>query len=101
MNIKHTSLATAISLALLSPAQFAYAQAAPAPAPDAAQADENDDDPAVLMPIARDVVRRYISDVKDEDVDAVAEAMARNRSAVVLDVERTVTWDHTKLGGTY
>ena len=53
------------------------------------------------MPIARDVVRRYISDVKDEDVDAVAEAMARNRSAVVLDVERTVTWDHTKLGGTY
>jgi PPOX class probable F420-dependent enzyme len=62
---------------------------------------EVDDDPAVLMPIARDVVRRYISDVKDEDVDAVAEAMARNRSAVILNVERTVTWDHTKLGGTY
>jgi PPOX class probable F420-dependent enzyme len=62
---------------------------------------EVDDDPAVLMPIARSVVERYIDDVKPEDVDAVAEAMARNRAAVILNVERTVSWDHTKLGGTY
>jgi hypothetical protein len=31
----------------------------------------------------------------------VAEMMARNRAAVVLHVERKVTWDHNKLGGTY
>jgi PPOX class probable F420-dependent enzyme len=29
------------------------------------------------------------------------EAQARKRIGVVLDVERTVTWDHTKLGGAY
>ena len=55
----------------------------------------------VLMPIARDVVERYIADTKPEDIDAVAAMMARNRSAIIVNVERTVSWDHTKLGGTY
>jgi PPOX class probable F420-dependent enzyme len=59
------------------------------------------EDPDVLMPIARNVVERYIEDTKPEDVDAVAAMMARNRSAVVIHVDRMVTWDHTKLGGTY
>jgi PPOX class probable F420-dependent enzyme len=59
------------------------------------------EDPDVLMPIARSVVERYIEGTKPEDIDAVAAMMARNRSAVVLDVDRIVSWDHTKLGGTY
>ena len=59
------------------------------------------EDPEVLMPIARDVVRRYMADVQDDQVDAVAEMMARNRAAIVLEVEKVVSWDHTKLGGTY
>jgi PPOX class probable F420-dependent enzyme len=59
------------------------------------------EDPEVLMPIARSVVERYIEDTKPEDIDAVAAMMARNRSAIVLNVDRTVSWDHTKLGGTY
>lgn len=59
------------------------------------------EDPDVLLPIARNVVERYMEDTKPEDLDAVAAMMARNRSAIVLNVERTVSWDHTKLGGTY
>lgn len=59
------------------------------------------EDPEVLLPVARSVVERYIPDTKPEDVDAVAQMMSRNRSAIVLNVERTVSWDHTKLGGGY
>jgi PPOX class probable F420-dependent enzyme len=59
------------------------------------------EDQDVLMPIARDVVHRYIEGTRPEDVDAVAAMMARNRTAVVLNVDRIVSWDHTKLGGTY
>jgi len=59
------------------------------------------EDPAVLMPIAENVVERYMGLTEEADRKAAAEMMARNRSAVVLNVERTVTWDHTKLGGTY
>ena len=29
------------------------------------------------------------------------EAQARKRIGIVIDVERTVTWDHTKLAGAY
>jgi PPOX class probable F420-dependent enzyme len=59
------------------------------------------EDQDVLMPIARNVVERYIEGTKPEDIDAVAAMMARNRSAIVLNVDRIVSWDHTKLGGTY
>ena len=55
----------------------------------------------VLMPIARNVVERYIENTKPEDVDAVAAMMARNRAAIVINIDRIVSWDHTKLGGTY
>jgi PPOX class probable F420-dependent enzyme len=59
------------------------------------------EDQDVLQPIARNVVERYMENVGADDVDAVAQMMARNRSAIVIDVERVVSWDHTKLGGTY
>ena len=59
------------------------------------------EDPDVLMPIARNVVERYIEGTKPEDVDAVAQMMARNRSAIVINADRIVSWDHTKLGGGY
>jgi PPOX class probable F420-dependent enzyme len=59
------------------------------------------EDPAVLMPIAENIVERYMGLTEVADRKAAAEMMARNRSAVVLHVERTVSWDHTKLGGTY
>jgi PPOX class probable F420-dependent enzyme len=59
------------------------------------------EDPAEVMEIARDVVRRYIEVGKPEDVDAVAAAMANKRFGVVVEPERVVSWDHNKLGGIY
>ncbi len=58
-------------------------------------------DPEVVMPVARSVVERYFAVDKPEDAEAVAIGLANKRSAVIIDVERTVSWDHTKLGGTY
>ena len=59
------------------------------------------EDPAEVMEIARDVVRRYIEIDKPEDVDGVAAAMANKRFGIVIEPERVVSWDHTKLGGIY
>jgi nitroimidazol reductase NimA-like FMN-containing flavoprotein (pyridoxamine 5'-phosphate oxidase superfamily) len=59
------------------------------------------EDPADVMEIARDVVRRYIEIDKPEDVDGVAAAMANKRFGIVIEAERVVSWDHTKLGGLY
>jgi PPOX class probable F420-dependent enzyme len=58
------------------------------------------EDPEVLMPVARSVVERYMG-VSDEEAEAAAAMLAKNRSAVILDVDKIVSWDHTKLGGTY
>lgn len=60
-----------------------------------------DDDPAVLMPIAADIVARYMGLTDPAEQAAAAEMMAKGRSAVVINVDKTVSWDHTKLGGTY
>jgi PPOX class probable F420-dependent enzyme len=59
------------------------------------------EDAAVLMPIAENIVERYMGLTEVADRKAAAEMMARNRSAVVLNIDRIVSWDHTKLGGTY
>jgi PPOX class probable F420-dependent enzyme len=59
------------------------------------------EDPDVLIPIAVNVVERYLEGVTDADKEGVAKMMARNRAAIVINVERTVSWDHSKLGGTY
>jgi PPOX class probable F420-dependent enzyme len=59
------------------------------------------EDPSQVMSIARDVVHRYIEVGKPEDVDAVAAAMANKRFGIVIEPERVVSWDHTKLGGRY
>lgn len=59
------------------------------------------DDPDVVMPVARSVVERYFPVQKPEDAETIAVGLAQKRSAVIIDVERTVTWDHTKLGGGY
>jgi PPOX class probable F420-dependent enzyme len=59
------------------------------------------EDPAVVMPVARSVVERYFAVENPDDVDAVAAGLANKRTAVIIDVERVVSWDHSKLGGTY
>jgi PPOX class probable F420-dependent enzyme len=59
------------------------------------------DDRDVLMPIARNVVERYMGVENPDDLDAVAEGLARKRSAVIINADKIVSWDHNKLGGTY
>ena len=59
------------------------------------------EDQDVLIPIAVNVVERYMEGVTDADKEGVAKMMARNRAAIVINVDRIVSWDHTKLGGTY
>jgi general stress protein 26 len=59
------------------------------------------DDPDVVMEVARTVVPRYFEVSKPEDVDSIAAGLAVKRSAIVINAEKTVSWDHNKLGGTY
>jgi PPOX class probable F420-dependent enzyme len=53
-----------------------------------------------IIAIGLSVATRY-QDVDAEAARPFVEAQAGKRIGVVIDVERTVTWDHTKLGGRY
>jgi PPOX class probable F420-dependent enzyme len=55
------------------------------------------EDPDVVLEVARDVVSRY-HDLPPEAAGELAAAMARKRVAVKVNVERVVSWDHSKLG---
>jgi PPOX class probable F420-dependent enzyme len=59
------------------------------------------EDPAVVIPYARAMVRRNQPEVPEEHVDGAAQMMARKRTVVVVKPEKIVSWDHRKLGGTY
>ena len=58
------------------------------------------DDKGILRQIAGTVVQRYMG-VSEADADAAAEILMNKRSAVVIHPEHIVSWDHSKLGGTY
>jgi PPOX class probable F420-dependent enzyme len=58
------------------------------------------DDYDTLVALGKSVSERYTGPVTDETLPFI-EGQARKRLGVVIDVERTVTWDHTKLGGAY
>jgi PPOX class probable F420-dependent enzyme len=58
------------------------------------------DDPEVVVAVARNVVQRYFP-VPEEQLDEVAQMMARKRTIVRIRPDRVVSWDHSKLGGTY
>ncbi len=55
------------------------------------------EDPAVVWRVCVDVLERYQAPYTEE-LRPVVEQMARKRVAVRLDVERTRSWDHRKLG---
>ena len=59
-----------------------------------------EEDTEVLRKVATDVVGRY-HDLEGEAADMAVEMLMRKRVAVVIDVERVVSWDHRKLAGTY
>ena len=56
-----------------------------------------------IVGIGRAVAAKYqgTEAATSPEVLAFLEAQARKRVGVVIDVEHVVSWDHTKLGGTY
>ncbi|CAN5861347.1 PPOX class F420-dependent oxidoreductase [soil metagenome] len=59
------------------------------------------DEPTHVITVARSVVERYFPTDSAEEAEAIAAGLATKRVAIRLDVERVVSWDHRKLGGTY
>src|SRR5262245_47388435 len=59
------------------------------------------DDTEQLMRVARDVIVRYHGIDVPEEVEGAAQLLAHKRSCVKIKVDRIVSWDHRKLGGTY
>jgi PPOX class probable F420-dependent enzyme len=61
------------------------------------------EDPDAILAIGRAVATKYqgAEAAASPEVLAFLEAQARKRVGVVIDVERTVSWDHTKLAGAY
>ena len=58
------------------------------------------EDRDAVMQIGRSVYERYTGPWSDAIAPAV-EAMGAKRFAVRIEVDKMVTWDHTKLGGVY
>jgi PPOX class probable F420-dependent enzyme len=56
------------------------------------------EDPGKLLELGRSVFERYYGPVTEEAAPFI-EAMLNKRIAVKLHVDRTVSWDHRKLGG--
>ena len=59
------------------------------------------DDHDTLLGIAVSVLERYHPEVGEDDRLAAAEMVINKRVAMLLHPEKTVTWDHRKLEGTY
>lgn len=58
------------------------------------------EDSETVQAIGRDVYTRYWGELNDAAAGGVA-AMGAKRFAVRIDVDKIVSWDHSKLGGTY
>jgi PPOX class probable F420-dependent enzyme len=58
------------------------------------------EDRDATVAIGLSVATRY-QNIDEEAARRFVESQADKRIAVVIDVERTVTWDHGKLGGMY
>jgi len=56
-------------------------------------------DPEAVHSYALKVMARNNPDADIEMLSKAAEGMARKRTAVVVKAEKTISWDHTKLGG--
>ncbi len=59
------------------------------------------DDPDTVVAAATSVVERYMELDDPADAHAAAMVLANKRVAIVISVERTVSWDHHKLEGGY
>jgi len=59
------------------------------------------DRPETVHRYAKAVMRRNQPEIPEDQVDEAARVMSQKRTAVVVKAEKTVSWDHSKLGGTY
>jgi PPOX class probable F420-dependent enzyme len=58
------------------------------------------DDRETVMAVGRDLYERYTAPWTDDARGAV-EHMGAKRVVISIDVQKVVSWDHSKLGGTY
>jgi len=58
-------------------------------------------EPSEVHPLALEVMKRNQPDIPEEMLAQAAEHMAAKRTAVVVEPEKTVSWDHGKLSGAY
>jgi PPOX class probable F420-dependent enzyme len=59
------------------------------------------DDPEVVHGYALAVMKRNQPEIPEEALDQAAKVMSAKRTAVVVKAEKTISWDHRKLGGSY
>jgi PPOX class probable F420-dependent enzyme len=59
------------------------------------------EDRDTLMGVAQTVVERYWNPSTPEEAALIAEGLATKRVAIEIVPEKIVSWDHSKLGGTY
>jgi PPOX class probable F420-dependent enzyme len=59
------------------------------------------EDRDTLMGVAQTVVERYWNPSSPDEAALIAEGLATKRVAVEIVPEKIVSWDHSKLGGTY
>jgi PPOX class probable F420-dependent enzyme len=58
------------------------------------------DDRDTIIEIGRSVAERYTGPVDERSLAGIVR-QADKRRGVIIDVDHTVSWDHTKLAGTY
>ena len=58
-------------------------------------------DQSEVHPLALEVMKRNQPDIPEDLLAQAAEHMAAKRTAVVVDPDKVVSWDHHKLGGGY
>ena len=56
-------------------------------------------DPEKVHPLALAVMTRNQPDIDEELLDQAAAHMAAKRTAVIVEPEKVISWDHRKLGG--
>jgi PPOX class probable F420-dependent enzyme len=59
------------------------------------------DEPDVVMSVAKTMLERYFEPKNDEEAELMAAGLANKRVAVEIVPQKIVSWDHSKLGGTY
>jgi PPOX class probable F420-dependent enzyme len=56
------------------------------------------DDPDKVQELAKQVIIRNQLNISNSDIDEAAKQLASKRSAVVVRLDKVVSWDHHKLG---